>query len=103
MNRKVLGGVIALLVVIVGVWFFFVRGDKDNDAGGEQSGSDRTGKVALDKKAQPTDSNDGPRPIKPRWSIDPDPEGPLRLEGQVIGPDKKPVAGPDVWLASVPP
>jgi predicted aconitase with swiveling domain len=58
-------------------------------------------------KAQPAAAKESdapaPRGVAPRWSLDPDPEGPLRLEGQVLGPDGKAVAGAEVWLGSVPP
>jgi protocatechuate 3,4-dioxygenase beta subunit len=100
MNRKVLGGVVALIVVLVGVWFLWLRGgDKPED--GKPDDPSRNAKVSLDtkKRAAP----DSVRSSAMRWSLDADPEGPLQLEGQVLGPDGKPVGGAEVWLGSVPP
>ncbi|MEO8705200.1 MAG: carboxypeptidase regulatory-like domain-containing protein [Kofleriaceae bacterium] len=103
MNRKVLGGVVALLVVIVGIWFFAFRGRGDDTEVVADTGSGRTGSAALPQPAKTEDGKPAPRGQAPRWSLDVDPEGPLRLEGQVQGPDGKGVGGADVWLASVPP
>ncbi|MBA3818450.1 MAG: carboxypeptidase regulatory-like domain-containing protein, partial [Deltaproteobacteria bacterium] len=52
--------------------------------------------------AKPTEEA-APRGMAPRWSLDVDREGPLRLEGQVVGPDGKGVPHAEVWLGSVPP
>jgi protocatechuate 3,4-dioxygenase beta subunit len=41
--------------------------------------------------------------MAPRWALDVDPEGPLRLEGQVVDADGHGVGGAEVWLSSVPP
>jgi protocatechuate 3,4-dioxygenase beta subunit len=101
MNRKVLGGVIALVVVVVGVWFFAFR-DRGKASEPVAEGSGRTGSAAL-PKPETKQPEIGPRGQAPRWSLDVDPEGTLQLEGQVQGPDGKGVGGADVWLASVPP
>jgi len=100
MNRKVLGGVVALLVVIVGVWFLWLRGGGSGDGGGGQGDDKRTGKTTVGITRSTPDSI---RKSAMRWAIDADPEGPLRLEGQVVGPDGKGVGGAVVWLGSVPP
>ncbi len=96
MNRKVLGGVVALVVVLVGVWFLWFRGGGSSD---EKSDDKRSGKVNLATRAAP----DSVRSSAMRWSIDTDPEGPLQLEGQVLGPTNQGVGGAVVWLGSVPP
>jgi hypothetical protein len=102
MNRKLVGGAVLLVAGLVAVWFLWLRGG-DKAPGGDADGSARTGKVAAPGPAP------GPREAAiPRgatrggWFLDPDREGALRLEGQVVGPDGKGVAGADVWLSSVP-
>ena len=102
MNRKVLGGVVALLAVVVAVWFFWLRGGGDDAEGKQLDDKGRTADVALGKPQAKAEPN-VPRGGAPRWSLDSDPEGPLQLEGQVQGPDGKGVGGAEVWLASVPP
>ena len=98
MNRKVLGGVVALLVVFVGVWFLWLRGGaKTEDEG--KADDKRSGKVSLSKRAAPESVRSGAM----QWAIDRDPEGPLQLEGQVLGPDGQGVGGAIVWIGSAPP
>jgi len=98
MNRRVLGGVIALVVVVVGVWFLWLRGD--GDARSKADDDVRSGNIAKAPHRPPaTPMRDG----QIRWTLDADPEGPLRLEGQVLGPDGTGVGGATVWLGSVPP
>src|SRR5262245_60186083 len=98
MNRKLVGGVVAVLVVVAGVWLLWFRGDGDakSTTGG---GSARSGTIKVDLPS----SRPGARGFGPRWSLDVDPEGPLRLEGQVVGPDGRGVGDAEVWLSSVPP
>jgi len=102
MNRKVLGGVIALVVVLVGVWFFWIR-DKGEPKQEKSDGKGRTAEIVNQTPAPKVDTGGTPRGAAPRWSLDLDPEGPLQLEGQVVGPDNKGIGGAEVWLASVPP
>ena len=97
MNRKLAGGIAALVVVVAGVWFFFLRGD-DDDA--KPTKSSRSGKLAIGK---PAAQREAASPMTPRWSLDADPEGPLRLEGQVVDDDGHGVAGAEVWISTVPP
>ncbi|HEU0034486.1 MAG TPA: carboxypeptidase regulatory-like domain-containing protein [Kofleriaceae bacterium] len=101
MNRKVLGGVIAFVVVLVGVWFFWLRGRGEDDKPASPAGKDRSAAVAIDKGRSAT--GPAPRGMSPRWMLDVDVEGPLQLEGQVVGPDGKGIGGAEVWLSSVPP
>ncbi len=105
MTRKLIGGVLATLVAAVAIWFLFLRGDK------AQTGKEDTGAPARSADIKPktttptpqTESAPAPRGVAPKWSLDLDPEGPLPLEGQVLGPDGKPVGGATVRLGSVPP
>lgn len=104
MNRKLVAAGAAVVVVLVVVWFAFVR-----DRGGEkpkpETNSGRTGSADLAKPTPepPKPSGETPRGGAPRWVLDVDPEGPLTLAGQVLGPDGKGVGGAEVWLGSNPP
>jgi len=97
MNRKVLGGVAALVVVLIGVWFLWLRGGSSDDP--TTAEDQRTSKLSIAKRAAP----DSVRSSAMRWSLDADPAGTLQLEGQVVGPDDKAVGDAIVWLGSVPP
>lgn len=105
MNRKLVGGAsILVLFGLVAGWFLWRRGD-DRESGGGAGSAARTGKLEG-SAATPPPKRDGE--IRgggpgPRWSLDADREGPLRLEGQVVDADGKGVGGAQVWLASVPP
>jgi protocatechuate 3,4-dioxygenase beta subunit len=99
MNRKVLGGVVALAVVVVGVWFLWLRDRGDDKTPSNEGGrTAKVGRLSANKVAP-----DSVRSGAMRWSLDADPEGPLQLEGQVVGPDNEPVAGAEIWIGSVPP
>lgn len=105
MNRKVIGGLLALVVALAAVWLFWLR-----DRGGPSSAAKPTAaaKPGPQVPATPTapaagDQPEAPRGIAPKWSLDVDPIGSLPLEGQVLGPDGSGVAGAKVWLGSVPP
>jgi protocatechuate 3,4-dioxygenase beta subunit len=104
MNRRVLGGVIALVVVLVVASYLLLRDRGGTEQAAEATGSGRSGAIAATPAppAKP-DGTPSPRGAAPRWSLDVDPQGPLQLEGQVVGPDGKGVGGAEVWLASVPP
>src|SRR4051794_27227185 len=104
MSRKVIGGIAVAVVVGLVVWLLFGRGGKDADKAKPAEGSGRSAEIAP-KTTTPTKQPDAPAPrgIAPKWSLDTDPEGPLQLDGQVIGPDGKGVGGAKVWLGSVPP
>jgi protocatechuate 3,4-dioxygenase beta subunit len=104
MNRKLVAAGVAVVVVLVVVWFAFLR-----ERGGEKpkptTGSGRTGSAELAKPTPeaPKQGEETPRGGTPRWVLDVDPEGPLTLAGQVLGPDGKGVGGAEVWLGSNPP
>lgn len=104
MNRKLIGGVVAAVVAAVAIWFLFLRGGKD----APKTTAEAPRSADLKPKTttptpQPESAPAAPRGVAPKWSLDLDPEGPLPLEGQVLGPDGKPVGGAKVWLGSVPP
>lgn len=99
--------IVALLAVTAGVWFFFLRGrDKDVAATSQGDPAARSGAIAagsgLGGKHEQADSTSAPKGMAPRWQLDLDREGPLTLEGQVVGPDGKGVGGATVYLSSVP-
>lgn len=107
MKRKLVGGAAVLVVGLVAVWFFWLRGGGGKDEPADSAGSaGRTGKIDAPATAPPPGgprSGQVPRGMAPRWSLDADKEGTLQLEGQVVGPDGKGVGGAEVWLSSVPP
>ena len=101
MSRKVVGGLLALGLVVAALWLVRHRGH-GGDAkprAGERSAAVPTPPAAP---TRPREAG-APRGLAPRWSVDVDPEGPLRLEGQVVGPDGKGVGAAEVWLGSTPP
>lgn len=101
MRRYVVGGVLGLVVVGLGLWFFWLR-DRGSESADSSSSGQRSGVVSVD----PSRAARGGVPTSRagiRWSLDPDPEGPLRLEGQVVGPDGAGVGGADVVIDTVPP
>lgn len=97
-------GVVAIVVAVFLVWFFWLRerGDSKPDA---KDGSARSAKVEpAPQKPADKPAEDAPRSMQaPRWMMDVDKVGTLVLEGQVVGPDGKGVAKAEVWLGSVPP
>ncbi len=99
MNRKLIAWV-GFCVIAFGAWLFAVHRRGDGDAATAGSGSGRTGEIKLDT-AKPHDAA-APRGMAPRWELDIDPEGPLRLEGQVVGPDGQGVGDAEVSIDSVP-
>ncbi|MCW5805648.1 MAG: carboxypeptidase regulatory-like domain-containing protein [Deltaproteobacteria bacterium] len=109
MNRKLAGGVVAILVVALGVWLLFLRGGggPDDGAAGDGAGG-RAAKIdPVTGKPDRTGEIDGVNvrgaAAAGRWTIDPDPDGPLRMEGQVVGPDGKGVGGAEVFISTAPP
>lgn len=104
MNRKLVGGAVLLVVGLVAVWFFWLRGGGGDGPPGAQGGSARSAKVTGAAPARAERDAAIPRATsRGGWLLDPDREGATRLEGQVVGPDGKGVGGADVWLSSVPP
>lgn len=102
MNRKRIGAIAGLVLVALAVWFFAFRGRGDDTKPAAQQ-SARNGKIEAPKPAAKTDDTPAPQGMAPRWSLDVDPEGPLRLEGQVVDENGHGVGGAEVWLGSVPP
>ncbi len=99
MNRKLVGGLTGLLV-IAGVLVLVLW--KRSDASKQPASKARTGEIAPQIPAVSSDQKRPEPSAAPSWELDPDPEGPLQLEGQVIGPDGKGVAGATVRISSSP-
>lgn len=105
MTRRSLGGAGALILVAGAVLFYLSTGSDDSPGETGETG-ENTSAVEADTAGQRRLSSDSPPPPTPvalTAVIDPDPEGTLRLEGQVLGPDDSPVAGAIVNLSSNPP
>jgi uncharacterized GH25 family protein len=98
MSRKTLGAAIAIAACGFAVWFWFLRGH-----GGTKSPPPAAvaSKPAAPKPADKSERS--PRGAAPEWTLDADPDGPLRLEGQVVDRDGHGVGGADVWIETVPP
>jgi Carboxypeptidase regulatory-like domain len=100
-RKKLVGGALALVVVVGAVWFIWLRG-----SGGEAAKQDSTehGRSAEIKPVGPQADHDkdrgSPRGMAPTWKLDVDVEGPLRLEGEVVNAEGN---GAEVWLTSAPP
>src|SRR5262249_24092709 len=97
MHKRVVGVLALVAVLVAGAVYSFARGRSESklDAPTGRSAKIDLPQLKADAKAQ--------RGITPRWSYDVDPEGPLRLEGQVVDTDGHGVGGAEVWLGSVPP
>lgn len=103
MNRKLVGGLVAVVLGAVAIWFLFLRGGGD-PAQTVAAGSGRSATIEKPaEKPKPAEDPGTGRGGPVRWQLDLDPEGPLQLEGQVLGPDGKGVGGAEVRLDSVPP
>jgi uncharacterized GH25 family protein len=103
MSRKHVIGVGAVVAIAIGVWFALF-GHRGKDAAKPAPDHQRSAKIENATAVAPqTPPAPAPQGIAPKWRLDVDPEGPLRLEGQVLGPDGKGVLGAQVWLGSVPP
>jgi uncharacterized GH25 family protein len=102
MSRKVVGRLLGLGLVVVGLWLVVLR-VRGHDAKPADDHA-RSAAIAATPAATPTPPAPGPAPRgpAPRWTLDPDAEGPLQLDGQVLGPDGKGAGGAEVWLGSVP-
>jgi uncharacterized GH25 family protein len=100
--RKAVAAAIGVIVVGVAVWFFAFRHKAEAPAPAAQGSA---AKIDLNVRAPAATESDKPSPrgVAPKWTLDTDPEGPLRLEGQVVDGDGKGIGGVDVTLESVPP
>ena len=96
MTRKLVGGLAAVAVVVVAVLLLLRHRDQHGTPASDPA-TKRSAQIALG----------GPRPAaspaQAEWRRDVDPEGPLRLEGQVVDSDGDGVGGATVWLSSEPP
>ncbi|CAN5385118.1 hypothetical protein BH11MYX1_BH11MYX1_33400 [soil metagenome] len=94
--KRILGGVAVVVLVVATAWFLKFR--HGGDSAPSKAAEKAAGKVPS-LAVQHTATKAEPRTS----SIDLDEEGPLRLEGQVVGHDGHGVGGAEVWLGSVPP
>ena len=94
----------AFALCVVGILIYFaVRSD---GASSKTEASADTADTADDSAQAPKRmTSDAPPPVQgpPDIAEEPDPEGPLRLEGQVVDENGTPVGGAVVWLGSIPP
>ncbi len=102
MNRKHVGVLAGLVLVALAVWFFAFR-DRAASTKPAEPQHARNGKIETPKPTAKADDTPAPQGMAPRWALDIDPEGPLRLEGQVVDEAGHGVGGAEVWLGSVPP
>jgi hypothetical protein len=100
-NRKI-GVIAAVVVVLLGVWFFALRDKKSAPKETAKASQAKPDIWANAKPNAPSDDAPAPKGVAPKWQLDIDPEGPLRLEGQVQDADGHGVGGAAVWLSSVP-
>ncbi len=101
MNRKLLGVLGGVLVIAVAVWFFALKGR----GASKPTPATPTAVVmpaAGSGSAAPA-SEAAPQGMAPTWIADADPDGPLRLEGQVMDEHGDGVAKAIVAISSVPP
>ncbi|MBA3542547.1 MAG: hypothetical protein H0T79_23225, partial [Deltaproteobacteria bacterium] len=81
MNRKLLGGIVALVAILVVVWFALLR-DRGSTrpavAADPKLRSGHLGSNAVAPTGPANEPNTGPAPsgMAPRWMTDVDPEGP---------------------------
>ena len=106
MTRNRWLGVLAVVALVGLIWFVAFRDRGAATPIAPTGDVARSGQISAPTK--PTDHAqvdplEAPKGRAPRWTIDEDPEGPLRLEGQVVGPDGKGVAKAEVWISAVPP
>ena len=94
MNRKLVGG-IAVLIAAIAVVLFVRHRHEPGKASAPPAGTSSRAKIDL---KIPTTT-----PTQREWARDLDPEGPLRLEGQVLDEGGAGVGSAVVWLSSVPP
>jgi protocatechuate 3,4-dioxygenase beta subunit len=103
-RKNTLAFVLSLAVVAIGACLALHRG-----CGVGEKAAPKQDPKKVTQAADPwgtaakSDTQAAPRGMAPRWSLDLDPEGPLRMEGQVVDVDGHGVGGADVWLGSVPP
>ncbi len=105
-RNRLMGAVVGVAAIGALIWLVGVRGCAGSDK--LVAATDEHGRsAAIDKAVTPAthvqvDPVEAPKGRAPRWTVDNDPEGPLRLEGQVVGPDNKGIGGAEVWISSMP-
>jgi len=102
MSRKIVVGLLALGVVAVGLWFGVLRPRRQDPEPADVHTRSAAITPPPATPAKPAEPGAAPRGLAPRWTLDPDADGPLQLEGQVLGPDGTGVGGAEVWLGAVP-
>ena len=94
MKRKLVGGIAVLIVAALGWLVFHHRGGSARAPATTTSSTNRAQEpIKIPHRSTAT----------PEWSRDVDPEGPLRLEGQVVDEGGAALGGATVWLSSEPP
>src|SRR5262245_20078621 len=101
MTRKVVVAALVVVVIAVALWLV-LRGRGHGPAPATAARPSRAA-VTPPQQAPANQPAPAPRGPAPRWLLDADAEGPLRLEGQVVDGDGRGVGGAAVWLSSVPP
>lgn len=96
MKRSTLVLIVVALLIAAGAYLLFFR-----DKGGAAAPRADAGAAASSSGDTLEPPPAGGQQVQPRF--DADPEGPLRLEGQVLGADGGPVGGAMVTLSSNPP
>jgi uncharacterized GH25 family protein len=103
MNKRIVAGIAIALVMIGGAGWklgWFASKPTTTVLSAEPQNNDN---VKKDPWATTAKDRESQKPQAAQWNrFDPDPVGPLRLEGQVLGPDGQGVAGAEVVLSSVP-
>ncbi|MGE0547373.1 MAG: carboxypeptidase regulatory-like domain-containing protein [Kofleriaceae bacterium] len=100
MNRKLIVGIVVLAAVVFGV-LVLVFGGGGKPATHAPTATARSAEVPATVPAAP-ETSAPPRTAATDWTLDTDPDGPLQLEGQVVGPDGKGLAGAKVHVSSNP-
>ncbi len=102
MKRRLVGVLAVVLAIAVAIVLYLqLRKGGAKEPGKTVARGSGSAMIPATPKAQP----EAPPPQRPaqRWTLDTDPEGPLRLEGQVLGPDGKGVGNALVAITTVPP
>jgi protocatechuate 3,4-dioxygenase beta subunit len=102
MSRKLAGALVGFAVVALAVWFFAFRKHDDAKPAAPVAKTEHKDPW-LEAKPKQEAEQTKPRGAAPKWTLDVDPEGPLRLEGQVVDGDGHGVGKAEVTLESVPP
>ena len=104
MKRR-LAGVLAVVIAIVVAILIYLRLHSDDGERSATAPVARAGSGSASAAPAPRPQAEVQPPQRPAqtWTLDTDPDGPLRLEGQVLGPDGKGIASARVAITTVPP